>query len=155
MMKLLHKLLILSIALFSFGSVSAQTASLRGVVKDKITDAALPFVKVSLKGADGLEVVSAKTDFNFGEYQLDSIPAGEYQIEFWVRGYRIKRVESFVVNSNSSYTKNMKLDEEFSRFSTHKAQAFLEPKYYDENHINQYLMYSGLTMIVLAAFALR
>lgn len=133
----------------------AQSVAIRGVVRDAQTREKLSFVTVVLRDQKGIAVASSRTDFNFGEYELDSIANGTYRLEYQLKGYKNKTIEEVVVYSNHILVKNVKIYREFSRFVNKDELASTEPLFYQDKNVDKYLIYSGLTMMVIAAIALR
>jgi hypothetical protein len=79
-------------------TVSAQTASVAGVVKDE-TGGALPGVTVELRGAGGVAVV-AVTDAQ-GAFRFDRVAAGHYQAAFTLINFAGTRRELDVASSGA------------------------------------------------------
>ncbi|NLT50523.1 MAG: TonB-dependent receptor [Ignavibacteria bacterium] len=83
------------ILLFTFSIISAQTGSLRGHVIDK----------ESKQPLSGVNVIILKTDFgaatdDAGEYIIDKIPVGVYEVKFSYIGFSGRIAPDVVIKSN-------------------------------------------------------
>lgn len=144
-------IIVLSLPTFTFG----QTAILMGEVSDKNTGKPLANVTISIKTEGGQVLKSTINDERFGDYELDSLDNGRYTVEYVCPGYKTRRFELVEIYPKHILVKNVSMVEEFSRFSKKKDKPKIEQVYYESENVTQYLMYSGLTMIVVAAIALR
>ncbi len=84
----LNKLPLLAIFLLSFGSTFGQNASIKGIVKDEITNEPLPFANVYLEKA----LYGSATD-NEGKYLIKDVPPGTYTLIAKYLGYEKKQFE--------------------------------------------------------------
>jgi hypothetical protein len=99
---------IFTILLFSGISVSQvikQTVS--GVVRDKLTQEALPFATVVLLNSDPLIGVSTDID---GTFKLESVPVGRQSLRFSMVGYETYIMNEMLVSSGRETNLTIELD---------------------------------------------
>lgn len=88
---------ILQFLLFSFSS--AQTAvTVSGIIKDKKTKSALPFVNVVLKTEKDSIFVSGTISNEEGRFSLTKVKPGNYSIDVSFVGFKPQKQELFVGN---------------------------------------------------------
>jgi len=96
-----------------FGSMvaAAQTrpGSLRGTVKDKAKGETLPFANVVLKQR-GVQVTGGTTDFD-GNYNINPVNPGIYDVEFSFAGYATLTLQGIEVVANRPTVRNAELQE--------------------------------------------
>ena len=96
---MLRKLLFtLCIVLASWSLALAQTGRLKGVIKDKDTGETIPFANVVLENG-GTQVGGASSDFD-GNYDINPIPPGTYDLKATFVGYNTFIMKGIVVSAN-------------------------------------------------------
>ncbi|MDG2330506.1 MAG: TonB-dependent receptor [Flavobacteriales bacterium] len=100
----MFKILLVSLSLLFFGSVYSQTARISGKITDATSNEAVPFATVKiinpLKGVDSDEA---------GEYNLQNLNPGLYNLEFSAFGYEtVVKFEVEVTNAKTTFV-NMAL----------------------------------------------
>lgn len=102
------KKLILLILVFNFiSNVSGQQAgNLSGVVIDASTKEPLPGVNIILKGT----YHGAASDIN-GAFRIDNIPAGKYNIDVSLIGYKTFQYTGVEIETNKTKQLNVDLEE--------------------------------------------
>tara|TARA_R110002124_G_scaffold54371_5_gene154714 strand:- start:82 stop:549 length:468 start_codon:yes stop_codon:yes gene_type:complete len=136
-------------------NVFGQKAELRGYVKSSNKNETISIATVSLLNSSNEVLYSAKTDYKYGEFLIDSIAHGSYTILITARGFKTRRITDFQIHANHRLVKNIELIPEFSRFSKKKEEAPLEVDYNEKERMIQYLMYSGLAVVLVAALILQ
>lgn len=94
-------LFIVSVLLtFTYGFAQGGLGTIKGTVTDADTKQPIPFCKVILL-RDGQVKGGANTDFD-GNFQINSIPAGQYDLEVRneVEGYQPQALEGVIVSSD-------------------------------------------------------
>lgn len=134
---------------------NAQTAELRGYVKSLSSNENISIATVSLLNPSGEVLFTTKTDFEFGEYQIDSIPHGTYTLLVSANGFKTRRISDFRITADHRLVKNIDLIQEFSRFSKKKEEAPIQSDYKEKERMIQYVMYSGLAVVLIAVLALQ
>ena len=86
-------LLTFILVFLSFGAISAQNTSVKGVVKDKSTQEPLPGVKLSIQGTALETMTNASGEFSFKDFD---VPVGERVLILQRDGYIQKRFEIVV-----------------------------------------------------------
>jgi hypothetical protein len=101
-------------AILIFGSIalSAQTrpGSLRGTVKDKVTGETIPFANVVIKQG-GVLVNGTTTDYD-GNYNINPVDPGIYEVECSFVGYATVKISNIEVSPNRPKVLNFDLSEE-------------------------------------------
>lgn len=82
MNKFFRQLLLLMLVMVTTSVAFGQTATVKGIVRDKTNGETLPGANVLVKGT----LIGASTDFD-GKYSLQNIPAGNAEIEVSFVGY--------------------------------------------------------------------
>ncbi len=96
---MLKKLLfLLCIVLTSWSLALAQQGRLKGVIKDKDTGEPIPFANVVLENG-GTQVGGASTDFD-GNYDINPIPPGTYDLRATFVGYNTFLMKGVVISGN-------------------------------------------------------
>ena len=96
---MLKKLLFtLCIVLASWSLALAQQGRLKGVIKDKDTGEPIPFANVVLENG-GTQVGGASTDFD-GNYDINPIPPGTYDLRATFVGYNTFLMKGVVISGN-------------------------------------------------------
>ena len=85
-------------------------AILKGVVYDEQYDETVPFANVSLK-RDGMLATGTTTNFD-GEFLIDSIEGGVYDVELSFVGYPTEIIDSILLENNKTYTYTLYFEEE-------------------------------------------
>ena len=91
-------LLLLCIVLTSWSLALAQQGRLKGVIKDKDTGEPIPFANVVLENG-GTQVGGASTDFD-GNYDINPIPPGTYDLKATYVGYNTYLMKGVVISGN-------------------------------------------------------
>ena len=109
------KLLIILLSAVSFISF-AQTrpGSLRGTIKDKKTGETIPFANVSIKDEGGAPVTGGSTDIE-GNYNINPVSAGTYNVEVSFVGYKTISLRGVVITPNAPTFQNFELEESSSQ----------------------------------------
>lgn len=92
------------------GAVSAQTknyGSITGVVLDSLNSQPLEFVNVSVISIPQNTVLTGAITGKKGDFLVDNIPFGKYNIKITYVGYNIKEIKNLVIDSRA---KTIKLD---------------------------------------------
>lgn len=96
---MLKKLLFtLCIVLTSWSLALAQQGRLKGVIKDKDTGEPIPFANVVLENG-GTQVGGASSDFD-GNYDINPIPPGTYDLKATFVGYNTQIKKGVVIQGN-------------------------------------------------------
>ena len=96
---MLKKLLfLLCIVLTSWSLALAQQGRLKGVIKDKDTGEPIPFANVVLENG-GTQVGGASSDFD-GNYDINPIPPGTYDLKATFVGYNTFIMKGVVISGN-------------------------------------------------------
>lgn len=94
--------------LFTFSTIAQNGNSiLQGTVIDKNSSKALPFATVSLLG-DSLPIRRTYTDFD-GNYQLDSIETGTYDLKASYVGYQTQKISRITILPKQNKTYNFSI----------------------------------------------
>lgn len=133
----------------------AQTAELRGYVRSNTSDENISIASVSILNASQEVLFTTKTDYKFGEYRIDSIPHGTYTLLISANGFKTKKITDFSIRADHKLVKNVELLPEFSRFSKKKEEAPIESDYKEKDRMIQYVMYSGLAVVLFAVLGLQ
>jgi len=112
---MLRKILYVVLALFSVGTLYAQSGALKGTVKD--TDGnGVPFANIVVE-RNGNQVAGTTTDFD-GNYTLKPIPAGKFTVLVSSVGFQKKQINGVLINADKTRfldidmsTTSVKLDE--------------------------------------------
>jgi outer membrane receptor protein involved in Fe transport len=112
---MLRKILYVVLALFSVGSLYAQSGAIKGTVKD--TDGnGVPFANIVVE-RNGNQVAGTTTDFD-GNYNLKPVPAGKFTVLVSSVGFQKKQINGVLVNADKTRfldiemsTTSVKLDE--------------------------------------------
>lgn len=157
-----HQGLLFLIILFSVLSLKGfgQSSELRGYVKSKTPDDNLIIASVSLLNSAGEIVYSTTTDVKYGEYVIDSIAHGRYTIQVSAPGFKTRNLTDFEIRADHRLVKNINLLPEFSRFSKKEEEEdpnalALDNDYEEKERMIQYVMYSGLAVVLVAVLALQ
>ncbi len=75
-----------------------------GAVYDEVTNMAVDLVRVRLVGTS----IETFTDFS-GVFQIDDIPAGDYQVEFWHEDYVTKTIDLHITAGQTTRHDSIKL----------------------------------------------
>jgi len=102
-----RKLLFLLFALLATSGLYAQSGTLKGTVKDSKTGELLPMANIALK-LNGSTVTGGATDFD-GAYTIKPIPAGKYNIEVTVMGYKTQTQTGVQISAGKIEFLNFKL----------------------------------------------
>jgi outer membrane receptor protein involved in Fe transport len=94
----LKTLLLLSFLVMKIYNVTAQnnSATISGLIKDKTTKTALPYINVVLKTSKDQKIVAGTVTNEEGRFNIPSVPAGNYLLEITSIGYKIKSQKLFV-----------------------------------------------------------
>jgi outer membrane receptor protein involved in Fe transport len=99
---------LIGIACLLAGSVfAASTGRIKGTVVDKKTGEPLIGASVSIEGTTR----GAKTDFD-GNYIINSVPPGEYNLHVSAVGYGEVKVEQVIVNADQTSENNVQLEQQ-------------------------------------------
>lgn len=127
-----------------------QTAELSGYVKTKSSDNEITVARLSLLNQQNEVVYTVKVDNKFGEYRIDSIAHGTYTLLVSASGFKTRRITDFSIQADHRLVKDITLTPEFSRFSKKKEKAPVEVDYEEKEKMIQYVMYSGLAIVLVA-----
>ncbi len=107
---MLHR--IYFVLFFSFFSISlyAQTGSVKGTIRDAVTNEAIIGASVVVEGTTN----GAATDVN-GNYVIPRVPAGKADILISYISYRTKKVEGVVVEDGKATSLNTSLEEDVTQ----------------------------------------
>jgi len=94
----MFKTIFISIMLACF-SITAQTGTITGKVKDKNSGEEIPFVMVKLYGNDTIVINATHSDLN-GYFSLQSIKPGTYRLVCNYIGYQKSETKGIVVKEN-------------------------------------------------------
>lgn len=117
---------ILSIAfLCSFTNVYAQNGSIKGTIKNAINNEALPSVTVIIQGT----TIGVLSDFD-GNYSIEKLKPGFYNVEFKYIGYKSKVVYEVQVTNSKPSIVDVELEEESKNIAEVevKASTFYKPQ---------------------------
>ncbi len=94
---------------FSSNNLFAQklTQTIRGIVKDKISDEPLVGVSVTLNSDEN---IGTTTDLN-GKYELENVPMGRQQFKFSYIGFQTIITEGIIISANRSEDLNISMSE--------------------------------------------
>ncbi|WP_166923155.1 TonB-dependent receptor domain-containing protein [Flavobacterium poyangense] len=97
-------ILVLSILLLAISNVSAQTkgVTLSGIIKDKTTKTAVPYVNIVLKSSKTQAAAAGIVSDDEGRFTLTAINPGNYNMEISFIGYKTK-IQPVYVGSLSDY----------------------------------------------------
>ena len=111
------KLLAFFLIIFTLTTYAQQRpGSLRGVITDQKTGEGVPFANVVVKDAAGGIVNGGTTDFD-GQYNINPISAGTYNVEVSVLGYATVKLQDIDIKANSATNKDFKLKEATNELS--------------------------------------
>jgi iron complex outermembrane recepter protein len=79
----------------------AQRGSLRGVIVDKSTEDNIPFATVALMNAGEQQAFTGTVSDENGNFLIDKIPFGSYDMEVSFIGYTSRKFSSFSVSSSN------------------------------------------------------
>ncbi len=85
-----------------------QTQTIRGTVKDKLTQIALPGANVLIPGSDPL--IGTVTDLN-GRFVLENVPIGRVDISITYLGYHPVELHNLELNAGKQKVLNIELEE--------------------------------------------
>jgi iron complex outermembrane receptor protein len=94
----------LLLLLFAISTAFAQTATIRGTVKDKSTGETMPGANVLIKGT----LIGTSTDFD-GNYVLENAPVGEVEVEASFVGF-LPQDQKVTLTAGQTLTLNFDLD---------------------------------------------
>ena len=99
MLRKLNLILVSFLLTMSYGFSQSGLGTIKGTVKDSDSKQPIPFTKVILK-QNGLVKGGANTDFD-GNFQINSVSAGEYDVEVRneTEGYQPLSLEGVIVSS--------------------------------------------------------
>ena len=91
-------ILILSFLVMKICTVTAQnnSATISGLIKDKTSKTALPYVNVVLKTAKDQKMIAGTVTNEEGRFNIPAVPTGNYILEITTVGYKIKSQKVFV-----------------------------------------------------------
>lgn len=93
-----RKLLLVVFAVFAANGVFAQSASLKGVVRDKATGDPIPFASVVVMSGDN-QLGGTATDFD-GNYTIKLIPPGNWSVTVSAVGYQALETERVLLKAD-------------------------------------------------------
>jgi len=96
----------LLVVIFSINVFAGTTGKLTGIVTDKKTGEALPFVNVILEGT----TIGAQSDLD-GKYTILNIPPGIYKVRFAYVGYQSTVVQNIHISIDLTTNQNAALSE--------------------------------------------
>lgn len=96
---MVKKILLITVALLSLAfSFRADTGTVMGKVKNKMTGALIPLVSFTLE-QEGTIKYKTETDFE-GRYKIEKVVPGTYTVKLQVQDHQTKQVNGFVVKAN-------------------------------------------------------
>ncbi|MCE7060853.1 TonB-dependent receptor [Dyadobacter sp. CY343] len=106
------KALLLALTIFLSGSVAAQqgTQTVRGVIRDEVSNAPVIGASILLLQADGATPVGTTTDVN-GDFRITGIPLGRQSFRITMVGYEEQRLSNMVVTSGKEVVVNVTMTE--------------------------------------------
>ncbi len=118
-------ILIASITLLFVSSTFAQTGAIRGSIKNSINNEVLPSVTVIIQGT----AIGVLSDFD-GNYAIEKLKPGFYNIEFKYIGYKSKVVYEVQVTNSKPSIIDVELEEESKNIAEVevKASTFYKPQ---------------------------
>lgn len=91
-----------------FNTIYAQTTgSIEGVIRDEVADEGLPFISIKLL-QDGLLIAGTDSDFD-GNYSINNIEAGTYDIELSYIGFPITTYQSVTIQIGRVHSIDLEL----------------------------------------------
>lgn len=100
------------------GITQAQTGKIFGRVSDVLNNEPLPFVTVLITNTQ----IGAQTDID-GNYTIDNLEPGLYNLEFNFVGYKKQSVFEIQVTNAKPYILNVQLEQEISQLETVEIKA--------------------------------
>jgi hypothetical protein len=118
-------ILFASITLLFFTSVYAQTGAIRGSIKNAINNEELPSVTVIIQGT----TIGVLSDLD-GNYSIEKLKPGFYNLEFKYIGYKSKVVYEVQVTNSKPSIIDVELEEESKNITEVevKASTFYKPQ---------------------------
>jgi hypothetical protein len=118
-------ILLASITLLFFTTAYAQTGAIRGSIKNAINNEVLPSVTVIIQGT----AIGVLSDFD-GNYSLEKLKPGFYNLEFKYIGYKSKVVYEVQVTNSKPSIIDVELEEESKNIAEVevKASTFYKPQ---------------------------
>ncbi len=118
-------ILLASITLLFLNTAYAQTGAIRGSIKNAINNEALPSVTVIIQGT----TIGVLSDFD-GNYSIEKLKPGFYNVEFKYIGYKSKVVYEVQVTNSKPSIIDVELEEESKNIAEVevKASTFYKPQ---------------------------
>ncbi len=118
-------ILLASIILLFFTTAYAQTGAIRGSIKNAINNEVLPSVTVIIQGT----TIGVLSDFD-GNYSIEKLKPGFYNVEFKYIGYKSKVVYEVQVTNSKPSIIDVELEEESKNIAEVevKASTFYKPQ---------------------------
>lgn len=118
-------ILLASITLLFFTNTYAQTGAIRGSIKNAINNEVLPSVTVIVQGT----TIGVLSDFD-GNYSIEKLKPGFYNVEFKYIGYKSKVVYEVQVTNSKPSIIDVELEEESKNIAEVevKASTFYKPQ---------------------------
>lgn len=141
MSKSKHALVI--IALITTSSLFAQslTQTVRGTIKDKISQTSLPGATVIIVGSD--PIIGTTTDAD-GNFKLSKVPVGSHTLKVSFVGYKEQLLPSIIVNSGKEVVLNVPIEEDISQME----EVVIRPDIEKNKPINDMAVVSARTFSV-------
>lgn len=98
---------------YSLIALNAQVQTVRGRVSDRETHRPLQGATVILGSGDSDSSFSAATD-SLGEYRLDAIPVGRYNLTVRMQSYQETGMQNVIVSSGKEVVLNLEMQPEFT-----------------------------------------
>ena len=114
------KAYLLLIATFTIQSFFAQSGTVKGRVSDKINNESIPFANIFIQ-----ELNKGVTSDLDGNYILNEIKPGIYNITFSFVGYDTYTASEIIVNSNKPSIINAELSESTTSLDEVEIKAFM------------------------------
>lgn len=124
-MKKLNRLILVLCLTLIYSYVSAQTGVIKGSIKNAINNEGLPSVSVIIQGT----TIGVLSDLD-GNYSIDKLTPGFYNLEFKYIGFKNKIVYEVQVYNNKAAVVDVALEEESKSINEVevKASAFYKPQ---------------------------
>lgn len=90
----LMTIILLSLVGFNEGRAQEQYAILEGFVADAQSGESIPFANVLIRGATGVVISGGSSDLD-GNFEINPIPIGEFDVEIMFIGYKKLTFEDF------------------------------------------------------------